>query len=79
MPDLKLDIGQDLTWAHGARANPKIGRKAAEKHHKEIEEVLGRADLVFVTAGEGGGTGRGAAPAGAPHRLSPPSPASSAR
>jgi cell division protein FtsZ len=38
------------------------GRPEAEEHHKEIEEVLGRADLVFVTAGEGGGTGTGAAP-----------------
>ena len=60
--DVKLDIGRELTRGLGAGANPEVGRKAAEEHRKEIEEVLGRADMVFVTAGEGGGTGTGAAP-----------------
>ena len=60
--DVKLDIGRELTRGLGAGANPEIGRKAAEEHRKEIEEVLGRADMVFVAAGEGGGTGTGAAP-----------------
>ena len=55
--DVKLDIGRELTRGLGAGANPEVGRKAAEEHHKEIEEVLGRADMVFVAAGEGGGTG----------------------
>jgi cell division protein FtsZ len=60
--DVKLDIGRELTRGLGAGANPEVGRKAAEANHKEIEEVLGRPDMVFVTAGEGGGTGTGAAP-----------------
>ena len=60
--DVKLDIGGELTRGLGAGANPEVGRKAAEVHHKEIEEVLGRADMLVVAAGEGGGTGTGAAP-----------------
>jgi cell division protein FtsZ len=60
--DVKLDIGRDLTRGLGAGANPAVGRKAAEDHREEIEELLAGADLVFVTAGEGGGTGTGAAP-----------------
>ena len=60
--DVKLDIGRELTRGLGAGANPEVGRKAAEEHHKEIEEILGRPDMVVVTAGEGGGTGTGAAP-----------------
>jgi len=60
--DLKLDIGRDLTRGLGAGANPEVGRKAAEEHRDEIEEVLKGADMVFVTAGEGGGTGTGGAP-----------------
>ena len=60
--DVKLDIGRELTRGLGAGANPEVGRKAAEDHIEEIEEVLQGADMVFVTAGEGGGTGTGGAP-----------------
>ncbi|MEY4311569.1 MAG: cell division protein FtsZ [Actinomycetota bacterium] len=60
--DVKLDIGRDSTRGLGAGADPEVGRKAAEDHHEEIEEVLRGADMVFVTAGEGGGTGTGGAP-----------------
>ncbi len=60
--DVKLDIGRDLTRGLGAGADPDKGRQAAEDHADEIEEVLKGADMVFVTAGEGGGTGTGAAP-----------------
>ncbi len=60
--DVKLDIGRELTRGLGAGANPEVGRKAAEDHLDEIEEVLRGADMVFVTAGEGGGTGTGGAP-----------------
>jgi cell division protein FtsZ len=60
--DVKLDIGRDITRGLGAGADPEIGRKAAEDHRDEIEEVLKGADMVFVTAGEGGGTGTGGAP-----------------
>ena len=60
--DVKLDVGRELTRGLGAGANPEVGRKAAEDHAEEIEEVLKGADMVFVTAGEGGGTGTGGAP-----------------
>ena len=60
--DVKLDIGRDLTRGLGAGADPEVGRQAAEDHREEIEEVLRGADMVFVTAGEGGGTGTGGAP-----------------
>jgi len=60
--DVKLDVGRDLTRGLGAGANPDVGRKAAEDHAEEIEEVIKGADMVFVTAGEGGGTGTGGAP-----------------
>ncbi|WP_224386454.1 cell division protein FtsZ [Pseudonocardia sp. ICBG1293] len=60
--DVKLDIGRELTRGLGAGANPEVGGKAAEDHAEEIEEVLKGADMVFVTAGEGGGTGTGGAP-----------------
>ncbi len=60
--DVKLDIGRELTRGLGAGADPEVGRKAAEDHAAEIEEVLKGADMVFVTAGEGGGTGTGGAP-----------------
>ena len=60
--DVKLDVGRDLTRGLGAGANPDVGYKAAEDHREEIEEVLKGADMVFVTAGEGGGTGTGGAP-----------------
>jgi cell division protein FtsZ len=60
--DVKLDIGRELTRGLGAGANSDVGRKAAEDHREEIEEVLKGADMVFVTAGEGGGTGTGGAP-----------------
>ena len=60
--DVKLDIGRELTRGLGAGADPEVGKKAAEDHTEEIEEVLKGADMVFVTAGEGGGTGTGGAP-----------------
>ncbi|WP_022872314.1 cell division protein FtsZ [Nesterenkonia alba] len=60
--DVKLDVGRELTRGLGAGANPEVGRQAAEDHSEEIEEVLRGADMVFVTAGEGGGTGTGGAP-----------------
>ena len=60
--DVKLDVGRELTGGLGAGANPDVGCKAAEDHRKEIEEVLKGADMVFVTAGEGRGTGTGGAP-----------------
>ncbi|GAA0984999.1 cell division protein FtsZ [Nocardiopsis tropica] len=60
--DVKLDVGRELTRGLGAGANPDVGRQAAEDHREEIEEVLKGADMVFVTAGEGGGTGTGGAP-----------------
>jgi cell division protein FtsZ len=60
--DVKLDVGRELTRGLGAGADPEVGRKAAEDHRDEIEEVLKGADMVFVTAGEGGGTGTGGAP-----------------
>ncbi|WP_280436624.1 cell division protein FtsZ [Nocardia carnea] len=60
--DVKLDVGRELTRGLGAGADPEVGRKAAEDHKDEIEEVLKGADMVFVTAGEGGGTGTGGAP-----------------
>jgi len=60
--DVKLDVGRELTRGLGAGAQPEVGRQAAEDHKEEIEEVLKGADMVFVTAGEGGGTGTGGAP-----------------
>ncbi|MDR2722993.1 MAG: cell division protein FtsZ [Cellulomonadaceae bacterium] len=60
--DVKLDVGRELTRGLGAGANPEVGRKAAEDHAEEIEDVLRGSDMVFVTAGEGGGTGTGGAP-----------------
>ena len=60
--DVKLDVGRELTRGLGAGADPEVGRKAAEDHAEEIEEVIKGADMVFVTAGEGGGTGTGGAP-----------------
>jgi cell division protein FtsZ len=60
--DVKLDIGRDLTRGLGAGADPDVGRQAAEDHRDEIEAALSGADMVFVTAGEGGGTGTGASP-----------------
>jgi cell division protein FtsZ len=60
--DVKLDIGRDITRGLGAGADPEVGRRAAEDHADEIEVALRGSDMVFVTAGEGGGTGTGAAP-----------------
>ena len=60
--DVKLDVGRELTRGLGAGADPAVGAQAAEDHAAEIEEVLKGADMVFVTAGEGGGTGTGGAP-----------------
>jgi cell division protein FtsZ len=61
--DVKLDIGRESTRGLGAGADPEVGREAAEEHRDEIEDALGGADMVFITAGEGGGTGTGGAPA----------------
>ena len=60
--DLKIDLGRELTRGLGAGSDPEIGRQAAEEHIDEIREVLAGADMVFITAGKGGGTGTGAAP-----------------
>jgi cell division protein FtsZ len=60
--DVKLDVGRELTRGLGAGAQPDVGRQAAQDHSEEVEEVLKGADMVFVTAGEGGGTGTGGAP-----------------
>ncbi|MTA65767.1 MAG: cell division protein FtsZ, partial [Actinobacteria bacterium] len=60
--NMKIDIGRELTRGLGAGADPEVGRQAAEQHRAEIQEVIAGADMVFITAGEGGGTGTGAAP-----------------
>ncbi len=60
--DVKLDVGRETTRGLGAGADPEVGRRAAEEHLEEIEEALSGSDMVFVTAGEGGGTGTGGAP-----------------
>jgi cell division protein FtsZ len=60
--DVKIDIGRELTRGLGAGSDPEVGRQAAEEHRDELEQVLSGADMVFITAGEGGGTGTGAAP-----------------
>ncbi len=60
--DVKLDIGRQLTRGLGAGSDPEVGRAAAEEHRDEIEEALKGSDMVFITAGKGGGTGTGGAP-----------------
>ncbi len=60
--ELKLDIGQDVTRGLGAGSDPEVGAMAAEDHRAEIEAALQGADMVFITAGKGGGTGTGGAP-----------------
>ena len=60
--EIKMQIGAKLTRGLGAGANPEVGKKAAEESKEQIEEALRGADMVFVTAGMGGGTGTGAAP-----------------
>jgi len=60
--DVKLDIGRELTRGLGAGSDPEVGRAASEAHRDEIEEVLKGSDMVFITAGKGGGTGTGGAP-----------------
>ncbi len=60
--DVKLDIGRELTRGLGAGSDPDVGRQAAEEHRDDIEEAIKGADMVFITAGKGGGTGTGAAP-----------------
>ncbi len=60
--EVKLDIGRETTRGLGAGSDPEVGRRAVEEHRDEIEEILKGADMVFVTAGEGGGTGTGGAP-----------------
>src|SRR2546430_450778 len=84
--DVKLDIGREITRGLGAGSDPEIGRQAAEDHRQEIEEVLKGADMVFITLGEGGGTGTGGGPVGAEvakaarsTRHGPPSPARCSR
>ncbi|GGH73438.1 cell division protein FtsZ [Compostibacillus humi] len=62
MAEMKVQIGTKLTRGLGAGANPEVGKKAAEESKEQLEEVLQGADMVFVTAGMGGGTGTGAAP-----------------
>src|SRR3989475_4959382 len=60
--DVKLDIGRETTRGLGAGSDPEVGRRAADEHREEIEEIIKGADMVFITAGEGGGTGTGGAP-----------------
>jgi cell division protein FtsZ len=60
--DVKLDVGRELTRGLGAGSDPEVGRQATETHKQEIEEALEGADMVFITAGKGGGTGTGGAP-----------------
>ena len=60
--DIRIDLGRNLTRGLGAGSNPEIGRQAAEEHIDEIRESLNGSDMVFITAGKGGGTGTGAAP-----------------
>src|SRR5438874_10250280 len=60
--EVKLDIGRETTRGLGAGSDPEVGRHASNEHNDELEEVLKGADMVFVTAGEGGGTGTGGAP-----------------
>ena len=60
--DIKVHIGTDLTRGLGAGANPEVGRKSADESRDDIAEALAGADMVFITCGEGGGTGTGAAP-----------------
>ena len=60
--DVKLEIGREYTRGLGAGADPEVGKKAATDHSEEIRETLEGSDMVFVTAGEGGGTGTGGAP-----------------
>lgn len=60
--DVKIHIGEKVTRGLGAGSNPEIGAQAAEESRDKIKEVLEGADMVFITAGKGGGTGTGAAP-----------------
>lgn len=60
--EIRIPIGNEITKGLGAGANPDVGRRAAEESEQEIREVLKGTDLVFITAGMGGGTGTGAAP-----------------
>src|SRR5438067_10246783 len=60
--DVKLDIGRETTRGLGAGSDPEVGKRASEEHRSEIEEILKGADMVFITAGEGGGTGTGGDP-----------------
>ena len=60
--DIKVHIGTDITKGLGAGANPEVGKEAAEDSRDEIKQAIAGADMVFITAGEGGGTGTGAAP-----------------
>src|SRR5947207_629271 len=71
--EVKLDIGRETTRGLGAGSDPDVGSAAANEHADEIEEILKGADMVFITDGEGGGTGTGGAPIARPRRRSPPS------
>ena len=62
LADIKLQIGAKLTRGLGAGANPEVGRKAAEEDKEKIFEILEGVDMLFITAGMGGGTGTGASP-----------------
>src|SRR5262245_19819362 len=62
MAPVKIQLGTEVTRGLGAGANPEVGRKSAEESHERIREELAGSDMVFVTAGMGGGTGTGAAP-----------------
>jgi hypothetical protein len=57
--EVKLDIGRETTRGLGAGSDPEVGRHAVDQHAEEVEEILKGSDMVFVTAGEGGGTGTG--------------------
>ena len=60
--EMKIQIGEKLTRGLGAGANPELGQKAAEESIEDIKKIMENADMVFITAGMGGGTGTGAAP-----------------
>src|SRR5438132_861089 len=71
--EVKLDIGRETTRGLGAGSDPDVGSAAANEHSDEIEEILKGADMVFIAAGEGGGTGTGGAPTVRPMRRRRPS------
>ncbi|MCK4632684.1 MAG: cell division protein FtsZ, partial [candidate division Zixibacteria bacterium] len=62
LAEKKIQIGRQLTGGLGAGANPELGRRAVDENRQEVAEAIGKPDMVFITAGMGGGTGTGAAP-----------------